>query len=59
MGKSMENWHNQTVQGQRNTVVAKRMKSRAERAFTDWNKGRKKDGLEPVNLKKNRRKNRG
>jgi hypothetical protein len=45
MGVEMDDWHNMTVQGQKNTAVSKNMKRRAAYAFTKWNRERKKEGL--------------
>lgn len=60
----MDDWHNMTVQGQKNTAVSKNMKKRAAYAFTKWNRDRKKEGLPTVVLtenssRKKRRRRRG
>lgn len=41
----MDDWHNLTIQGQRNTAVAKRMKKRASYELTAWRKKQRESGL--------------
>lgn len=39
----MDDWHNMTVQGQRNTAVSKRMQARADREMANWRKRQRRE----------------
>lgn len=48
----MDDWHNGTVQGQRNTAAAKNMRKRAETEMAKWLRERKGGAAEPAKGRK-------